>query len=352
MSAAQIFAWTRANLFDGWFNTLLTVLAVWVLIEIVPPLFAWLVTDSVIAADAGPKECKAASGACWAFVREKYRLILFGTFPFDQQWRPIAAIALFITLLAVSTRCHPWGPKLGLAWALALVSIGILMSGGVLGLEAVPNTSWGGLPLTLILSVIGIVVAFPLSILLALGRRSSMPGIRILCVGYIELIRGVPLVSILFMASVMFPLFLPPEVSIDKLVRAQVAFIMFIAAYLAEVVRGGLQAIPVGQYEAAYTLGLGYWRTMIKVILPQALRIAIPPIVNTFIGAFKDTSLVVIIGLLDLLNTTRAAFADPEWRSYYIEAYLVSAAIYFAFCFFMSRYSQYLEKDLARRGPA
>ncbi|NNG04830.1 MAG: amino acid ABC transporter permease [Inquilinus sp.] len=210
----------------------------------------------------------------------------------------------------------------------------------------VPNTNWGGLPLTLGLSVIGLVVAFPLSLLLALGRRSDMPAVKTICVGFIEIIRGVPLITVLFMASVMFPLFLPTGITIDKLLRAQVAMIIFSAAYLAEVVRGGLQAIPTGQFEAADSLGLGYWQKMRLIILPQALKISIPPMVNTFIGFFKDTSLVIIIGLFDLLGTAKAALTDPAWRGFYKEAYLFVALLYFSFCFFMSRYSQYLEKKL------
>ncbi|MGQ9372212.1 amino acid ABC transporter permease, partial [Azospirillum sp. ST 5-10] len=215
----------------------------------------------------------------------------------------------------------------------------VLMWGGVFGLSYVENAYWGGLPLTLILSVIGLAVAFPVSILLALGRRSDLPAVKAVCVAYIELIRGVPLISLLFMASVMFPLFLPTGVNIDKLLRAQIAFILFAAAYMAEAIRGGLQAIPKGQYEAADSLGLGYWQKMGKIILPQALAISIPPLVNTFISSFKDTSLVIIIGLYDLLGTAKAALTDPAWRGYYREAYLFIGLIYWCFCFFMSKYS-------------
>jgi general L-amino acid transport system permease protein len=213
----------------------------------------------------------------------------------------------------------------------------------VFGLAYVENTKWGGLPLTLLLSVFGIALAFPLSVLLALGRQSALPAIRALAVGYIELIRGVPLISLLFMASVMFPLFLPEGVSLDKLLRAQAGIVLFAAAYLAEVVRGGLQSIPKGQIEAADALGLGYWQKMRFIVLPQALKAVIPPMVGTFIGIFKDTSLVLVIGLFDLLSTVRSAIADPEWRAFYVEGYVVAALIYFAFCFFMSRTSRKLE---------
>jgi general L-amino acid transport system permease protein len=212
----------------------------------------------------------------------------------------------------------------------------------------VENERWGGLALTLLLATFGIAFAFPISILLALGRRSRLPAVRAFCVGWIELVRGVPLISLLFMASVMLPLFLPEGVSIDKLLRALIAMIVFAAAYLAEVVRGGLQAVPHGQVEAADALGLGYARKTLLVILPQALRIAIPPLVNTFIAFFKDTSLVVIIGLFDLLTSIKVALGEPMWSGFGVEAYLFASLVYFVFCYAMSRYSQNLERELER----
>ncbi len=340
-------AWLRNNLFNNWYNALLTVLIAYMLVRAIPPLLDWLIISAHGFGTSAP-ECRQGGGACWAFVSEKLRFILFGTFPYDQQWRPLLVIALIIALLLASCDRRFWKPWLGLVWAAGLAAVAILMWGGVFGLDYVENTNWGGLPLTLILSVIGLAVAFPASILLALGRRSDMPAIRVLSVTYIELIRGVPLISLLFMASVMFPLFLPTGVSIDKLLRAQIAFIMFAAAYMAEAIRGGLQAIPKGQYEAADAMGLNYWQKMGKIILPQALAIAIPPLVNTFISFFKDTSLVIIIGLYDLLGTAKAALTDPAWRGFYREAYLFIGVIYWVFCFFMSKYSQKLERDLNR----
>jgi general L-amino acid transport system permease protein len=220
------------------------------------------------------------------------------------------------------------------------------MWGGWFGLAFVPNNLWGGLPLTLILTLIGLAVAFPVSIFLALGRRSTLPIIRIICIVYIERIRGVPLISLLFMASFMLPLFLPTGVNFDEVLRAQVAIIMFSSAYLAEAIRGGLQAMPQGQYEAAHALGLTYWQTQRKIILPQVLKISIPAIVNIFIGLFKDTSLVAIVSLSDLLLSMRQAIADVAWRRYFVEGYLFIALIYFCICFFMSKYSQYLENQL------
>jgi general L-amino acid transport system permease protein len=224
-----------------------------------------------------------------------------------------------------------------------LTVIGVLMWGGVLGLPYVESERWGGLILTLLLTSFGLAFAFPLGVLLALGRRSNLPLVRALCVAYIELIRGVPLISVLFMASVMLPLFLPAGVSIDKLLRAQIALILFAAAYLAEVVRGGLQAIPKHQYEAADALGLGYVQKTLFIVLPQALRIAVPPLVNTCIGFFKDTSLVLIIGLFDLLSTIKLSLSDPAWTGFGVEAYLFAALVYFAFSYAMSRYSRTLE---------
>ena len=223
------------------------------------------------------------------------------------------------------------------------------MWGGILGLSYVPQDEWGGLPITLILATFGLAFAFPLSVLVALGRRSNnLPAVKMLCVGYVDAIRGVPLISLLFMASVMFPLFMPVGMNPDKLLRAQVAIILFAAAYLAEVVRAGLAALPRGQYEAADALGLSYWKKTWLIILPQALRLVIPPLVNTFIGFFKDTSLVLIIGIFDLLTSGKVAISEPAWRGFANEVYIVLALIYFAFCFAMSSYSRGLERDFNR----
>jgi general L-amino acid transport system permease protein len=346
---AVIAAWARQNLFSSVPNTLLTLLCAWVLWQALLPLIDWALVHAVWRA-ADPAQCRGVDGACWALIGDKYRFILFGLYPWDEQWRPLLAVLLFVAALAVS--CYPkfWRPWLAALWGAVFACLGILMWGGVFGLAFVSNTLWGGLPLTLVLSVVGIVCSFPLAILLALGRRSDMPGIRAVSVGFVEFVRGVPLVSVLFMASVMFPLFLPEGVTIDKLLRAQVGIILFTAAYLAEAVRGGLQAVPRGQYEAADALALGYWQKMGLIILPQALKISIPPIVNQFISMFKDTSLVIIIGLFDLLTTAKTAVSDPQWRPFFVESYVFVALIYWGFCFFMSRYSQFLERRM-ERGP-
>jgi len=339
-------SWLRQNLFSSWTNTAATLVIVYLLWKLMLPFLDWaLVTAVWWSPDA--KACRTDdSGACWALIADKHRFMLFGTYPFDAQWRPALASLIFVALYVVSAMRACWRPWLALVWLVGLAAIGVLMWGGVFGLVYVENERWGGLALTLLLATFGIAFAFPLSILLALARRSTMPVMRWLAIGYIELIRGVPLISLLFMASVMLPLFLPEGVSIDKLLRAQIAMILFAAAYLAEVVRGGLQAIPRGQYEAAQALGLSYWKMMGLIILPQALRISIPPLVNTFIGFFKDTSLVLIIGLFDLLTTVKVSLTEPKWTGFGVEAYLFASAVYFIFCFAMSRYSQALEVSL------
>jgi len=341
-------SWVRENLFGNWASAIATLVLLWLAWTLVPPFLQWALVDAVwVSPDSRP--CRAeGAGACWALIAEKHRFILFGTYPYEQQWRPGLAILVLIALYVVSALRRFWRPALALGWLGGLALIGLLMWGGIAGLQYVENERWGGLALTLLLATFGIAFAFPLSILLALGRRSQLPAVRALSVAWIELVRGVPLISLLFMASVMLPLFLPSGVSIDKLLRALIAMILFASAYLAEVVRGGLQAIPHGQIEAADALGLPYWRKTLLVVLPQALRIAIPPLVNTFIGFFKDTSLVVIIGLFDLLTSIKVALGEPAWSGFGVEAYLFAALVYFVFCFAMSRYSQNLERELER----
>jgi len=339
-------AWVRTNLFSNWWSSLLTLIVAYAVVKAGWALADWLVVRATFGG-TDPKACQAG-GACWPVINEKMRFILFGRFPYEEHWRPFAAMLTIIGMILCACSRRLWNVRLLPIIVVGCALTGVFMWGGVFGLSYVETSLWGGLPLTLILSAIGIVLAFPLGVLLALGRRSDMPAIRSLCVAFIELVRGVPLISVLFMASVMFPLFLPAGVTIDKLLRAQVGIVLFASAYLAEVVRGGLQALPKGQYEAAQALGLNYWQQMGFIILPQALRLVIPPLVNNFIGTFKDTSLVVIIGLFDLLNTAKNAINDPTWRAYYAEVYVFVAVIYFLFCFFMSRYSQKLETELRR----
>jgi len=333
--------WVRENLFSGWGSALTTIFVVALLFKFIPQAIDWAFLSAVWHPDA--RACQDAHGACWGFIAEKHRFILFGTYPFEQHWRPASATILLVSLWGFSLVRSFWRWWLALVWIAGLGVIGVLMWGGVLGLPYVENERWGGLILTLLLTTFGVAFAFPLSILLALGRRSDLPAIRALCVGYIELIRGVPLISVLFMASVMLPLFLAPGLTMDKLLRAQIALVLFAAAYFAEVVRGGLQAIPKAQYEMADALGLTYWQKTLYVVLPQALRIAVPPLVSTVIGFFKDTSLVLIIGLFDLLSTIKVSLTDPAWAGFGVEAYLFAALVYFLFCFAMSLYSRRLE---------
>ncbi len=339
-----VIGWIRTNLFNGWFNSLLTIIAIYCLWVIVPPLIRWAFIDSLWLSTGA--ECHQSDGACWSIIPANIRFITFGFFPYDQQWRPLLAMVLLIGLLFYSRNRKHWKKSLLYAWLVGLFVMGTLMKGGIFGLSSVDTSQWGGLPLTLLLSVFGLTAAYPLGVVMALGRRSKMPAVKMLCILYIELIRGVPLISLLFMSSVVFPLFLPQGITINNILRAQVAIILFTAAYIAEVVRGGLQAIPRGQYEAADSIGLSYYLTMRLVILPQALKIVIPPTVQQLISAFKDTSLVVIIALFDLLRTTQTVLSDPKWMGFSAEAYIFVALVYFICCFFMSNYSRRLEKEL------
>lgn len=340
--------WVRRNLFGDWKNATVTLLMLAFLVWWLPGFIDWAVFKAVFAADADRCQAARGLGACWGVITEKHRLIIFGRYPFEQQWRPeLATIALVALLMASCVRVF-WKPWLALLWLAVLALFFTLMHGGVAGLTVVTTDRWGGLPLTVLLATLSIVLAFPLSVLVALGRRSRMPAIRTLCVIYVELIRGVPLISVLFMASFMFPLFMPPGTSIDVLIRVLVGITLFAAAYMAEIVRGGLQAIPKGQQEAADTLGLSYWQAQRKIVLPQALALVVPGIMNNFISIFKDTSLVTIVSLYELTGAMGLALnSDANWRPFKIEAYLFIAAVYFLFCFSMSRYSLWIEKRLS-----
>ncbi len=341
-----VLGWLRANLFDGMTSTIATMLCAALIVVMVWPVLRWGLIDAIWSAPNG-QACHGA-GACWAFIGAKARFILFGFFPVDETWRPVVAVAVFLAMILAACRRQLWGRPLAILWLVGLCAVFALMRGGALGLSRVETALWSGLPLTLILAVVGMLFGFPFGVLLALGRRSKLPAVRAICVGYIELVRGVPLITMLFMASLMLPLFLPAGVTIDKLVRAQVAFILFAGAYLAEVVRGGLQAIPRGQIEAADALGLSYLQRTRLIVLPQALTMVIPPLVNTFIGIFKDTALVIIISLFDLLTTAETALSDANWQGFYVEAYVFVGVIYWSFCFFMSRYSRLLEREFNR----
>ncbi|MBW1893486.1 MAG: amino acid ABC transporter permease [Deltaproteobacteria bacterium] len=345
VTSVGVLGWIRANLFNNWFSSILTIITVYVLWKTLPPFFRWAVIDSYWFSAA--EACRGGEGACWSIIPANIRFIIFGFFPYESQWRPLVAMILLVGLLFYSRDRKHWRKSLAYAWVAGLAAMGLLMKGGTLGLASVETTQWGGLPLTLMLSVFGLTAAYPLGVFLALGRQSKMPAVKTLCIIYIEMIRGVPLITLLFMSSIVFPLFLPQGVTINVILRAQVAIIMFTAAYIAEVVRGGLQGMSKGQYEAAESMGLNYYQTMRLVILPQALKIVIPPTVSQLISALKDTSLVVIIALYDLLKTTQSVLSDPAWMAYSSEAYIFVAVIYFCCCYFMSSYSRRLERELS-----
>jgi general L-amino acid transport system permease protein len=352
-------SWVQSNLFPSIPDTILTLIALIVLALVIPPLFNWLFfsaqwtgTDRTFCATVaqGGIQPEGWSGACWAFVRAKFETFMFGRYPLDERWRVLLVVVLFVGLLA--PLLIPSVPKKGLNAVLFFFVFPIvaffLLVGGWFGLEYVETSLWGGLLVTLVLSFVGIAVSLPFGIVLALGRRSKMPVVKMLCIIFIEAVRGVPLVTVLFMASVMFPLFLPAGVNFDKFLRALVGVSLFASAYMAEVVRGGLQAIPKGQYEGADSLGLGYWQKMGLIVLPQALKLVIPGIVNTFIGLFKDTSLVSIIGMFDLLGIVRQNFSDANWASPQtpMTGLVFAGMVFWIFCFSMSRYSMFMERRL------
>lgn len=341
--------WLRRKLFSSWASTLATLLIVLLAVKVLPGFADWSVTQAVFVADAGLCRVLDGTGACWGVIAEKWRLILFGRYPQAEQWRPALATALIVALLIFSALSRQHINRLAMAWGVILPGGLLLMAGGAFGLTAVETSLWGGLPLTLLLSLGAIAGALPCGVLLALGRRSTLPAMRALCSVYIELVRGLPLIPVLFMAAFLFPLFLPPGLGADVLLRVLLALILFAAAHLAEVVRGGLQAVPQGQYDTARALGLNAWQVQRHVILPQALRAALPALTNSFIAIFKDVSLVTVVSLYELTGSLSLALAgDADWRAYFLEGYLFIAAIYWIGCFALSRYSQRLEARLAR----
>lgn len=340
--------WVRQNLLASVGSALCSLLVVGVLVWCVPRVLHWAVFSAVWRPDA--PACRAeGAGACWGVVAEKYRFILFGRYPFEAQWRPLVATGLMTALLVASCVRALWRPALPWLWLAVFALVFGLMHGGVWGLSRVETDRWGGLPLTIMLASLAILMAFPLGIVVALGRRSKLPTLRACCTVYVELIRGVPLISVLFMASFMLPLLMPEGLAVDVLVRVLAGITLFAAAYVAEVVRGGLQALPQGQIEAAQALGLSWWQMHRRVVLPQAITTVVPGLVNNFISIFKETSLVTIVSLYELTGALNLALnSDADWRPHKIEAYLFIAAIYFSFCFALSRYSLWLERHLGK----
>lgn len=347
-----VIGWLRANLFASVMDTLLTLCGLWLIWVVVTGFLDWAVVRAVYEGQDGRACSVPDAGACWPFIEAKLGLFMYGRYPDAERWRVnltyLLALAGLVPLMIPRTPGKLWLSVYMLA-AFPILAF-VLLNGGFLGLPVVETAKWGGLLVTLVVASVGIAASLPLGILLALGRRSHLPLVRWASIGFIELVRGVPLITVLFMASVMLPLLLPAEVTIDKLVRALVGVALFSAAHLAEVVRGGLQAIPRGQYEAADALGLSYWQKMGHIVLPQALRLVIPGIVNSFISLFKDTSLVLIIGLFDLLGIVQQSIqSDSTWFSPETAptGFFFAGVIFWAFCFAMSRYSAFVERRLA-----
>ncbi|WP_395516030.1 amino acid ABC transporter permease [Pseudorhizobium flavum] len=358
-SERSAIGWIRSNLFATPKDTALTILAIALLVWTVPDMLNWLFFDAVwsgpdrtacLTLAQGGVQPDGWSGACWAFVSERFEQFMFGRYPIDERWRPTLVAVLFAAVLApmLMPRLPYKGWNALVLFIIFPIVAFFLLHGGVFGLQRVETPLWGGLMVTLILSFVGIAVSLPIGILLALGRRSHLPVIRVICVTFIEVIRGVPLITVLFMANVMLPLFLPTGWTIDNFLRALVGVALFASAYMAEVVRGGLQAIPKGQYEGADSLGLTYWQKTRLIIMPQALKLVIPGIVNTFIGLFKDTSLVSIIGMFDLLGIVQLNFTDTRWITPITPStgLIFAGFIFWLFCFGMSRYSAFMERHL------
>lgn len=327
-------------LFGDMLSALLTLGAVATILSLLPAV-QWAVTDAVWSTD-DPSTCRSG-GACWAFIEAKFRFIMFGLYPPGEQWRPAVVIALVLGMVLISLSPALWGRKLVCAWIAAGCAMLVLMWGGFAGLSHVSTSNWGGLPVTLLLALLSLGLGFPFAIFLALGRRSKLPILRLLSVGLIETVRGLPLVGLLFVASILLPLLLPPGLDIDKLGRTLAALTVFSAAYLAEVLRGGLQAIPPGQVEAAKALGIPQWKAIQHIVLPQAIQKVIPPLTNTAIVMVKNTSLVMIVGVFDMLSAGRSAAMDPVWPGPYTEAYLFVGLIYFGICVGISYYARWLE---------
>jgi len=332
------------NINSNWFNSLLTLLIIFALIQNIPPLLNWLFFDANFVGET-KEEC-TGSGACWIFIKIWFPRLIYGLYPNAEIWRInlsfILLIASVISLFYLPQKLKKY-MIIFLLFIFPFIMIN-LISGGNFGLKWVETIAWGGLSLTFIISIFALIFCFPIGMFLALGRRSSTPVTRYSSIGFIEFWRGVPLITVLFMASVMFPMFLPDGTYMDKLVRVIIAITLFEAAYMAEVIRGGLQALPRGQYDAGKSLGMGYWKLHLLVILPQALKLVIPGIANTFLALVKDTPLILVVGLLELVGMIDMAKTNPDWLGFATEGYVFAGIIFWIICFSMSRYSQSLER--------
>ena len=340
-----LMGWLRKNLFSSWSNSFLTILGIYLLYIIFPPLINWIFIEANFIGNT--RDDCTNEGACWIFIRENIKLIFYGLYPNDELWRiNIVYFILLISLVYLIIPNLKYKSLIGAFLLIIFPIICVIMLSGGFGLVTVETRLWGGLFLTLVIAGVGIVLSLPIGVMLALGRRSKLPVVSILCTIFIEIWRGVPLITVLFMASNMFPLFMPDGVNFDKLIRALIGVMFFSAAYLAEVVRGGLQAMPKGQYESSQAVGLTYWRMMALVILPQSLKMVIPAIIGSFIAIFKDTTLVLVIGLFDFLGIIQFVGTNPDWLGFSHEGYVFAAAVFWVFCYAMSWYSQRLEKKL------
>ena len=329
------------------FNAVLTLLIIFLIIKAIPPSMSWMVLDANISGDS--RDACTGTGACWTYIKVWFKRFMYGMYPNELHWRINWAFILVIALGLIGLLATEKLKKyLALYYVIiypiiAFLIIYYLISGGAFGLEWVETGAWGGLSLTFIVSFFCLIFCFPLGMILALGRRSKLPTIRYISIGYIEFWRGVPLITVLFMSSVMFPMFLPEDFFMDKLVRVIIAITLFEAAYCAEVIRGGLQALPRGQYDAAKSLGMGYWKMHIFVILPQALKLVIPGIANTFLALVKDTPLIFVVGLAELAGMLALAKTNPEWLGFAMEGYIFASIIFWIICYAMSKYSYNLE---------
>jgi len=353
--ARDFLAHWRQNLFGDLKSSLVSVLIAVLAVFALPPLWRFLVTDAVWSAPDGVL-CRApGAGACWAYIKAKTPFFLYGSYPQEFTWRvdlAFALAAILIVWLLWPRAKHKGAAAMGFFVILPLLGFALLHGAPWLGLPVVGTHLWGGVMVSLLAALAGIVVALPGGIVLALGRRSNLPVARVLSAGLIEFVRGVPLIAVLFMANTMLPLFLPPDWSPDRLLRPLAGIALFASAYMAEVVRAGLMAVPPGQTEGAQALGLGRFATLRLVVLPQALGAVIPGIVNNFIALFKDTTLVAIVGIFDFLRTVDTARLDPVWAGPTIAAtgYVFAALFYLVFCLAMSLYSQNVEKRLGGTG--
>jgi general L-amino acid transport system permease protein len=356
LATAGVLAWFKDRLFSSAGSTSMTILLALLLMWSVPPLIDFLIVDATWTGSDReaclPSPTRPEIGACWPFIGDRLAYITYGSYPIALRWR----VDAFFAMLTFGTAWLLWleAPRrdIGAVYffvVLPVASFALLHGFTPMGLVNVDTALWGGMMVTIVVAAVGIVASLPIGIVLALGRRSKMPAVRLLCTLFIEIVRGVPLITVLFMASVMLPLFLPDTWSPDKLMRALVGVALFSSAYMAEVVRAGLQSIAKGQYEAAHVLGLSYWQALRLIILPQALKVTIPNIVNSYIALFKDTTLVFVVGIFDFLKTIEAARADPKWSTSVTSAtgYIFAALVYFVFCYAMSRYAGRIEKKLA-----